>query len=138
MIFFLKNNSGFHLIEILITLAIISILSVTAFPVYSQYIAKERRLEAVAILTNLAIALEEFHLENNSYLSATLKNLKISDNIANNSYQLIITSTTTNDYLITAKPLNRQAEIDQSCGSLTLNASGEKQISGTGRIDECW
>ena|SRR3989338_8337717 len=133
-IHFLK---GFHLIEILIVLAIVGILAAFSIPLYSQYRMQERRQEAAQILSQLAIAMEKYQVEQNTYQDATLNLLHFKELIADHRYQLIIQSATENDYFLVAKPLETQAENDP-CGALTLNSRGEKGITGTEKIEDCW
>jgi type IV pilus assembly protein PilE len=127
---------GFHLIEILITLSIIGILSMIALPIYSQYFTKLKRLDAIQILTKLSMNLEEYYLRHHTYENANLDILHIPEWIDN--YQLIIANTTLDDYEIMAKPSIQQAEKDAVCGTLILSATGEKSVSGTGKVEDCW
>lgn len=133
-----KITVGFHLIEILITLAIISILITLGIPMYSHYVTQERRLEAATILSQLALALEQYHIEQNSYEQATLPLLHFPKTIAKNTYQLAIQSATDTQYFLTATPLGIQAIRDVACATLTLNAKGEKGNTGAKEADECW
>ena len=132
------TKKGFHLIEILIVLAIIGILSTLAVPLYSQHMVQERRLEAAEQLSKLALAMEEYHVEHNSYQAATLAELHFPEFIIKNNYQLIIASSSDTNYQLIAKPINNQAENDKNCGSLILNSNEEKNVSGHATVEECW
>lgn len=132
------TNSGFHLIEILITLVLVSVLTAIAIPVYTQHIVHAKRLEAAGMLSKLAIAMEKFHIENNSYQKATLNKLRFPKIIVSKQYELLIQSADDDDYLIVAKPLGYQAEKDVECGSLMMNSFGEKMVTGSRTVDECW
>lgn len=134
----MPKKNGFHLIEILISFAIIAIIATLSFPLYSEYIVQERRMEAVSLLSKLAVAMEQYQLENNSYKNATLEKLHLSEFIAKDNYQIIIQSANDDDYLLIAKPLNHQDAKETRCRSLTLRANGEKGITGDGNVDECW
>lgn len=129
---------GFSLLEILIVISIISILATISMPMYSHHIVRVKRLEAETMLSRLAIAMEQFHLENNSYQAATLSTLHFPEQIASGRYQLMIQSANDYDYLLLAKPIGTQAENDTACGDLKLEASGVKSISGSATIEECW
>ncbi len=61
----LKN--GFTLIEMLITLAILSVVASIAIPAYNGYILTAKMTEARNNLAALRLAQEENFLENNSY-----------------------------------------------------------------------
>jgi prepilin-type N-terminal cleavage/methylation domain-containing protein len=62
-----RYNSGYTLIEVLVTTAIVSILSVIGTNYYRGYIAKSRQLEAQTSLTAIYAALTTFYAENRSY-----------------------------------------------------------------------
>lgn len=132
------QQHGFSLLELMITLSIIGIMMSMAIPVYSHYLVAARRAEAKTVLSKLALAMEKYHVENNTYQNATLVNLRFIDVIADNNYQLAIQSAAKHDYVLVAKPLNKQAKHDTACGVLTLNSVDEKGISGTGKMTDCW
>lgn len=132
------NYRGFHLIEILIVLALTSIMSHWMLSSYTSIIAKERRREAEQALFSLASALEEYALQHSSYAGATLQQLKLPSHIAGDSYELVINFARQNEFLISAHPLARQAENDTRCGILLLTSSGEKNMTGSGTQRECW
>lgn len=134
----MKKIMGFSLLELLIVLCIVGILSAIAMPNYSNYIMKEKRVEAQTMLLRLSSALENYYLHNNSYADASLEKLDLPETFAQGQYQLIISSATTTDFLIAAKPLGIQAERDTQCGSFSLNETNQKSISGTGDIKDCW
>lgn len=129
---------GFHLIEILVVVIIVSILTSLAFPLYHQYFVQAKRLEAIHTLSKLAAEMETYYLQNQTYEKANLKNLKFPEVIANNNYRLKITKATVTDYVLEAKPINQQAEKDPTCGTLILTSKGENKISGKSKIGDCW
>lgn len=66
----MKNHyktSGFTLIELVITVAIIAVVSAIAIPAYNGYIETARMTEAKNNIAALKLAEEEFFLENNTY-----------------------------------------------------------------------
>lgn len=132
-----QHAYGFHLIEILMTVAIIGITTALSFPLYSQYMVQARRTEAETTLSQLALAMEQYHIQHNTYEEATLAALNFPDLIAKDNYQLDIQHNG-NSFVLTATPLGKQAAKDRSCQTLSLNANNEKMISGYGRVEECW
>ena len=62
-----KHSKGFTLIELMITIAIISVVAGIAIPAYNGYITTARMTEADTNLAALRLAQEEFFLENNNY-----------------------------------------------------------------------
>ncbi len=134
----MKKIVGFSLLELMIVISIVGILTAIAIPNYSQYIVREKRFEAQAMLLRLSSALENFYTQNNTYVGASLEKLDIPATCANNQYQLAITSVTGNNFLIIANPLGQQTKRDRLCGALTLNASNQEGITGAGDIRSCW
>jgi type IV pilus assembly protein PilE len=130
------NNPGFTLIELLIVLAIVSILTCIAYPCYTSYVIKARRSNAAVALMNLADSLEQYYDDHHSYKNATLENLNINNNL--DFYQLAIVSENGTEYRIEAIPKDAQAKADIQCGTLILDQIGNRSITGTGNIDECW
>ncbi|RLJ18100.1 pilus assembly protein PilR [bacterium endosymbiont of Escarpia laminata] len=65
----ISNSYGFTLVELMITVAIIAIISAIAFPAYQGYVA-EARIGTVRMNTEpLRLALEDFFLDNNGYVA---------------------------------------------------------------------
>ena len=133
-----KKHQGFHLIEILIVIAIVVVCAGIGLPMMSQYFVKEKRLEASAALTKLSLAMEDYHTKYNTYRDATLTALNFPQLIVKNNYRLFIEAASEDNYILIAKPLAKQAERDTACGDLSLTASGDKGISGPAKVNECW
>ena len=131
------SHKGFNLIELLVTLAIIFIIAVIAIPTYQSHILSSRRADGKAALFKLAAHLERYYILHQTYEGATLETLGDTPYSPGKFYQLQISSQHTQNYCLTAIPINSQAA-DKTCGSLTLNHLGEKGITGAGQIEECW
>ena len=61
------NANGFTLIELMITVVIVSILAAIAYPSYTQYVAQTRRSDATINLTRIAAIQEKFFTECGRY-----------------------------------------------------------------------
>jgi type IV pilus assembly protein PilE len=68
---FRSVNRGFTLIEVMITVAIIGILSAIALPMYSDYIRRGRIPEAISNLAGTQVRLEQYFQDAKSYLNGT-------------------------------------------------------------------
>ncbi|MDR9436082.1 MAG: type IV pilin protein [Thiohalophilus sp.] len=66
----IRKQSGFTLIELMIAVAIISLLAGIAYPSYQSYIEKARRADAKAALVSFANAIERHYTENYTYAGA--------------------------------------------------------------------
>lgn len=128
---------GFTLIELLITLVLIGILSSIAYPFYGKHLIKVHRTYAIAALRDLAGRMEEYYILKNSYDGATLEALHVNNAHYKNYYDIKPTPNN-NTYVLHAIPIGKQADSDSLCGSLTIDQNGNKSISGSGSIEECW
>lgn len=64
---FLKNTSGFSLVELMVVVAIIGILATVAIPSVNKYMAKARQTEAKTNLASLYSANKAFSVEYNGF-----------------------------------------------------------------------
>jgi type IV pilus assembly protein PilE len=67
----LRGQRGFTLIELMVTVAIVAILSSIAYPSYRDYIARGRRAEAQSQLMQSAQWMERYYAENYTYSQNT-------------------------------------------------------------------
>jgi type IV pilus assembly protein PilE len=143
-----KHQSvGFTLIELMVTVAIVSILATIAVTSYSSQVLKSRRTEAKSALLDLAGREERLFSTTNAYtnLEASLGYPAAGpatpmNNMAfgNNYYQLTATLPGgASTYLLTAQPVGNQAN-DTQCGSFSINQLGQQTISGTATAASCW
>jgi prepilin-type N-terminal cleavage/methylation domain-containing protein len=68
----MKRKSGFTLIEMLITIAVMGAIAVIALPQYSKYVAKSRQQDAKGQLMAIRQAQEVYKLQYGSYTTATV------------------------------------------------------------------
>lgn len=66
----MQRYSGFTLIELLITVAVIAILAAVALPSYTGYITRSKITEATSNLLAMRTKLEQYYLDNRSYVGA--------------------------------------------------------------------
>ena len=65
-----NNQRGFTLTELLISVAIVGILSSIALPIYTQQITKTKQSDAAAILSNIQTSIASYVDEYSSYPSS--------------------------------------------------------------------
>ncbi len=153
-----SRNSGFTLIELMVTVAIVGLLAAIAYPSYQNYVTKTRRVDATGNLLELSQYMERFFTENGRYDvdtggdavslpftqspkegNSTFYNLGFADGEP--------TSTT---FVLEAEPVGPQAANDTACATLTLDSTGAKCILGGSKcsdstdsavrkaVDDCW
>lgn len=64
-----RRNRGFTIIELMITVAIIGILSAIALPAYNDYVLRGKFAEATAQLSGVRVRMEQYYQDNRSYES---------------------------------------------------------------------
>lgn len=147
------KKQGFTLIELMITVAIISILVAIAYPSYSESIAKSRRADAQSVLLQGAQYLERIYTERGGYnkkadgTTGTLSDVGLPANLTkspvdgSSTYYTISTTGTFdgNTFTLAATPSGSQS--NDKCGTLTLTNAGVKGISGNNAsvdVNYCW
>jgi len=132
----MPTKRGFTLIELLLVITLIGIMSLISYPLYTEHLTRVRRSMISAKLIDLAGRLEKYYASNNSYHDATFAKLAFSYENQSAYYQLEIIAK--NDfYTLKASPIGSQTK-DLTCGTLIIDQSGSKNITGTGKISECW
>lgn len=147
-----KLSQGFTLVELMVTVVILSIITAIAYPSYRDNVNRAKRADARALLLENAQFMERFFTENNSYSQSNaavaaapvLPNLvsprgatgsKVNYNI---SFRAVPALTQTT-FAIQAIPVNSMSTDD--CATFTLNNLGQRgTVGSTGGMtsETCW
>jgi type IV pilus assembly protein PilE len=129
-----SRSTGFTLIELMITVAIVGILAAIAYPSYTEYVKRTHRAEIASLLTEQAQALERYYSRvtpTATYVGATVS--------GGNSYYAIASTLTATDFKLSAT--GKDMMLNDKCGVFTLTNTGkfdnEGATSGVTRKD-CW
>jgi len=125
--------SGFTLVELLITVAIIGILAGVAYPSYVDYVLRSSRSEGQRELMRYANIQEQVFVDTRSY-AETMKGLgESTDKIytASKNYRIMVSAQTTTSFTLKAVAKNNQVN-DSGCTSLKVNELGVKTPT------DCW
>lgn len=138
------RQAGFNLIELMVTLVIISILTGIAYPSFMQSVRKGKRTDAHAAMTRAATNLERFFSTNGTYTTdATQLGLKIDGGTATSDqghYVVTIAAGATgigSSYVVnaTAKVGDMQAD-DDGCTTFTISSLGVRTPDPAN--SKCW
>jgi len=136
------EQRGVTLMELLTVMVIIGILSAIAIPSYRQYTLRANRTDAKTGLLFYAGALERCYTRYNDYrynANSTLgcSVLASSQPSENGNYLISFESRTAQAYKLQAVPQGKQTA-DTGCGTLTLDQTSKRDVSGTKSATECW
>ncbi len=129
-----KASSGFTLIELMIAVAVVSILAAIAYPSYQDHIRKSRRAEAQSFMMAVAARQQQFLVDTRSY-SESLSDVGVPtpDNVTRAyAVELAASAAPSPSFLLTATP--REAQARERCGTLSIDQNGSKVAAHSG----CW
>ena len=142
--------AGFTLIELMIVVAIATILMSIAIPLYLHQIRESRRTDARSALVELA-SREERYFDTNSGYTSTASNLGYSgfgstDPVGSGAYYYInsptVTTTNPPTFSLTAQPIpGKGQDLDTDCASFTVTSAGQQSSlnsAGTDSTAICW
>ncbi len=68
----MQRQSGFTLIELMVTVAVVAILASIALPSYTSYITRSKLTEATSSLLSMRVKMEQFYQDKLTYAGACL------------------------------------------------------------------
>lgn len=127
--------SGFTLIELMVTVAILGILAAIAYPNYVDYVIRSRLTEATSALATSQVRMEQYYMDYRNYAASGTTCGYVPDTIDAFSFSCSATSST---YTVTATGIDGMAgfglSIDQdNTKKTTAVPAGWQQPAG-----DCW
>jgi type IV pilus assembly protein PilE len=149
--------AGFTLVELMVVIAIVTILFAVAVPSYMSYIRQSRRTEARTAVLDLAGREERFYSTNGAAYSLTAAQLGYTAfgvPIGSGYYQLQVCVPANSNctaglgmpnppaapsYTVVATPVAGQTQVnDTQCTALAVDSTGQQWATGTGGTPYCW
>jgi len=125
---------GMTLIELVIVIAVMGILLAIAIPSYSSYMLRVHRTEAIRMLLQASMCQERIYAGMNYYDTSKCRPAS-----EQQRYRISYASPDSieRNYIAMATP--QGVQLDDACGSLSLDQNGTKGISGDEiSIMKCW
>jgi type IV pilus assembly protein PilE len=129
-----KLHSGFTLVELMITVAVLAILAAIAWPSYQEYVRKSRRAEAQAFLMAVAARQQQFLVDTRGY-TASLTDIGVpTPTNVTATYDIALAAPAGNPpaFSVTATP--KAGQVGERCGTLSIDQIGTKTAATSG----CW
>lgn len=133
-----RVQTGFTLIELMITLVVLAILSAIAFPAYQSYVLKTRRSDAYAALAQDQTIMERCYAQNFAYNNAACPATFPAS--PQKYYSIAVSNQTVSTYTLTATPQGPQAS-DTACAAISVDQANQKSAqdaSGNTSTSTCW
>lgn len=133
-----RKQAGFTLLELMITVAVVAILSTIAYGSYQDQIKRSRRAAAATCLQERAQFMERFYTTNMTYEGAP--DPAPCDIVEGHYGTPTLSDVTANSYTLQVAPQGTQATNDTQCATLSLTSTGVRAASGTYSSEpaKCW
>lgn len=137
----ISRSAGFTLLELLIVVAVFSIIMSMSVAGYRQYITRANRVDATALLLRVAAAQERYYLEQNSYTD-DMAALGFPNALSERGYYALEIVPALGGlvvgYTATALVVDGESQSDDAkCQEMTVNESGLR-TSTPEDADVCW
>jgi type IV pilus assembly protein PilE len=133
-----RAAAGVTLIELMIAVAIVAILTAIAYPSYQAYVARSNRGVAAACLSQYAQFMERYYTTNLTYVGAAPVLGCRNEGNLNLRYTIAVNDLAQGTYTLTATPVGVQVNADARCGTLRVDQTGARTVSGPAPVTECW
>lgn len=135
---FSREQDGFTLLELMVTVAIVAILSTIAYSSYSSHVIKSRRAAAAGCLQERAQFMERYYTTNLTYAGAPNPPQCGPDISPFYTVGFAAAPSSASPRAYTLQIVPQGVQTKDKCGTLTLNARGQRSQGTGGTEGECW
>jgi len=129
-----SGQVGFTLIEVMITVAIIAILSMVAYPSYRDYVIRGNIPQATSVLATKQVQMEQYFQDNRSYVGSDTGALPCASD-SNSAKYFTFSCTGGGAPSATAYMITATGTASMAGFSYTINQTGAKT---TGSVPSGW
>jgi type IV pilus assembly protein PilE len=148
-----NTAAGFTLLELMIVVAIVTILATIAYPSYMQQVRQSRRTEARTAIMDMTSREERYFSTNGASYTAAAAGVgynALPVVVGSGYYTLSVCSpacapsaiATTPSYTVTATPVAGQSQaLDTTCQSFSVDSTGKQfafDNAGNNTTTTCW
>ncbi len=140
----LRHGRGVTLMELMVVVAILSIVATIAVPSYRRYLIRSNRVEAKIALLQLQTAQEKFYMQNNAFTAdltgASPDGLGLLATTETGKYTIEVdVPADGQSFSATATPAAGGGQQDDSeCATFSINERGTRGVTGPQGAQACW
>ena len=132
----IKKTRGFTLIELMIVVAVLSIIVAIGYPSYLEHVKKSRRAEGMGQLLELADRMERSYSDRGTY-PTNISEVYVATTDGG-YYTLSIITANNVSFEVRATPTSLGNQDDDKCEAFTLTSLGQKSVTNSSLTDHCW
>jgi type IV pilus assembly protein PilE len=128
----MRRHAGFTLIEVMVVVAIVGILATVGYPAYTDYLRRGKIAEAISSLADARAKLEQYFLDNRTYVGADAANMPCNPTVLNSgkkNFTYACSNLGAGTYDLTA---TGQAGEGMTAFSYTINQANVRSSTVTG------
>jgi type IV pilus assembly protein PilE len=136
----MRSATGFTLIEVMITVAIVAILAAVAIPAYTGYITRSKIQEATTSLLSMRTKLEQYFQDNRTFVGACAAGTVAPLPAGLKFFTITCPTLSSTQYLVTATGI---AGTDMALFTFTIDQANTRQTTSvpadwTLPATNCW
>jgi|KBSSwiStaDraftv2_1062776.scaffolds.fasta_scaffold1985694_1 type IV pilus assembly protein PilE len=129
------RSSGFTLIELMVTVAVVAVLASLALPSYAAYVQRSRVPPALSALSTFQIRMELYFQDNRSYSNGTACGTAVSA-VDGGNFTLSCSLTPTGGYVATAQGVGSMSEYRYTVDNFGTRATPSHPLGAP--AGSCW